>query len=135
MDMSTQDETERVAVRTYVPAYQREDWRERAEAAGMSTSEFVRSMVQAGVRDFDLGDQSARAPEPDVSGPDPGGNGLEDQVLEVLDQEGLCSWEELLATVTAGVEERLETTLQDLQADNRVTHSPREGGYRVVEDE
>lgn len=134
-NMSTDDETARVAVRTYVPAYQRDDWRKRAETAGMSTSEFVRSMVQAGVRDFDLGDQPAMPAEPDVSAPDPGGNGLEDQVLEVLRSEDLCTWEDLVSAVTADVEDRLESALQELQAANRVSHSPREGGYRVIEDE
>lgn len=46
-------DTERVSVRTYVPAYQRDAWDEHAERLDMSRSEFVRTMVQAGREFFD----------------------------------------------------------------------------------
>lgn len=133
--MGTEDGTERVAVRTYVPAYQRDEWAEHAEELGMSTSEFVRTMVQGGRRDFDLGFGDDTVGEPAVPDADPGDDSLEDRVLAVLEDEGHSSWEDLVAAVTEDVEDRLEAALADLQADNRVTHSPRAGGYRVLEDE
>ncbi len=134
-DMSAEEETERVAVRTYVPAYQREEWRERAESMDMSASEFVRTMVQAGVRDFDFDADGGNTVEPDAPPTDPGGNDLDDRVLDVLAEEGVCSWDELLAALTDDIEDRLEETIAELQSENAVVHSPREGGYRVVEDE
>ena len=45
-------DTSRVVVQTYVPAYQREEWDDHAEALDMNRSEFVRTMVQAGRRGF-----------------------------------------------------------------------------------
>lgn len=56
----SESDTDRVAVRTYVPAYQKERWREHAEELNMSQSEFVRSMVQAGRRGFGTEDVEVR---------------------------------------------------------------------------
>lgn len=134
-NMSAEDESERVTVRTYVPAYQREAWREHADELAMSTSEFLRTMVQAGIRDFDLGEEATVPVEPDRSTADPGGHDLEDRILAVLREEGHCSWDELVSALTEDIEDRLETTLEDLQNQNRVAHSARNGGYRVLEDE
>lgn len=118
------DDTDRVAVKTYVPRYQKEAWQAQAAALDMSQSEFVRSMVQAGRRGFDL--------EPGNSGSvdtTPGGEGLEDQVLGVLASEGPLEWGELVDELTDDFEDELEEVLQRLQAENRVQYSGREGGY------
>lgn len=40
--------SDREQVRTYVPPWQKEEWKEKAEEWNMSQSEFVRTMVQAG---------------------------------------------------------------------------------------
>ncbi len=122
--------TERTAVKTYVPAYQEELWAEHAEELGMSKSEFVRTMVQAGRKGFEGVD----------SGSDPQGseaeNGVafEDRVVSALEGE-TRSWDELLAALTDDVETRLDGALSDLQAENRVRYNGREGGYTLVDDE
>jgi hypothetical protein len=118
-----------VAVKTYVPPYQKERWREHADRLGMSQSEFVRTMVQAGRRDFEV-------PEPAESedGGGGGSSGLEPQVKEALDPKDGSSWDDLVAAVTGDVEDRLEETLETLQRRNVVQHSPRSGGYTLVED-
>lgn len=134
------DEDERVTVRTYVPAWQRERWREAAEERGMSQSEFVRTMVQAGRRGFRLGDSSAGPSNP-VEGNDrdvtPGGEartrGLEDRTLDLVEREGPLDWDELVEGLVGDFEGRLEDVLDELQAANRVKHSGRAGGY-VVDD-
>jgi hypothetical protein len=41
-------DTSRTVVQAYVPAYQRDNWDEHADQLGMSRSEFVKTMVQAG---------------------------------------------------------------------------------------
>lgn len=136
-------DTERVAVRTYLPAYQREEWDDHAEELGMSRSEFVKTMVQAGRRVFD-GEVAVAESESVGSGEettDPGSGpaervpagDLETQVLDALAADQHRSWEELLAAVTDDIEERLESTLQDLQAEGRVTYSGRNGGYTLDE--
>lgn len=127
------EDTERVAVRTYVPAYQREEWREEAEAMDMSQSEFVRTMVQAGRRDFEFDADDGTTEEPDIPDATPGVDDLKTRVLDHLREEGHCSWDELLAGVTDDIEDRLESTLEELQRENRVTYSGRHGGYTLDE--
>lgn len=134
-------EGERVSVQTYVTATQRERWREEADQLGMSQAEFVRTMVQAGRRGFDLGNgsadaaaQMATAPEGSPQRPTPGVDGLKDRVLEVLRREGVADWDVLLAGVTDDIEERLEEVLEELQAADRIRYNGRRGGYTVVED-
>ncbi|MFC4986542.1 MULTISPECIES: DUF5805 domain-containing protein [Saliphagus] len=124
--MSDSAEESRVAVKTRVPAYQKQQWVEHAEELDMSQSEFVRTMVQAGRKGFEPDHE-----EPRSGSPDPRGNGLETRVLELL-SEGPRSWEELLEAASGEIEERLDETLEDLQSRGRVRYSGRHGGYTVI---
>lgn len=132
-----EQDTTRAHVQTYVPAYQKEKWARDADELDMSLSEFVRSMVQAGRSDFspDIGEAvgatSDEAPADPSSGPDSGGEGLEDRVAEILAHGEFYDWDELVAALTDDVEDRLEATLQELQAENRVRYSGRNGGYTL----
>ncbi|SEQ24612.1 DUF5805 domain-containing protein [Natrinema salaciae] len=125
--MSDSADTSRTAVKTYVPAYQKAAWQDHADELDMSQSEFVRTMVQAGRQGFEPG-----SAEPDSTDPDPGGNGLETQVLELLSSD-TYSWEELLEAVSDDIESRLDETLEELQSTNRIRYSGRHGGYTTVE--
>jgi len=124
------EDSERVGVKTYVPQYQKEAWRAEAAELEMSQSEFIRSMVQAGRRGLDL--------DPVESGSGdatPGGEGLEDRVLDLLSSDGPLEWGEMVEELTAGFEDELEDTLQDLQAENSIQYSGRRGGYTVLGDD
>ena len=57
-----------------------------------------------------------------------------DRILDVLDESGVTDWEALLSAVTDDFEARLEEALRELQSEGHVRHSPREGGYTVVDD-
>ncbi|QSG14922.1 DUF5805 domain-containing protein [Halapricum desulfuricans] len=132
-----QVDTSRTVVKTYVPAYQKDEWREHADELDMSQSEFVRTMVQAGRRGF------PEQPTPDESketsteetttsdGTDTS-DGLEQRVESVLTAGEYYSWDELLAAITDNIEERLDETLADLQEENVVRYSGRNGGYTLV---
>ena len=123
-------DSDRVAVKTYVPRYQKEAWQAQAAEMDMSQSEFVRSMVQAGRRGFD--------PDPEGSGSEdaaPGGKGLEERVLDVLTSEGPLEWDELISELIDGFEDQLEEALKRLQNQNRVQYTGRHGGYTVNKDE
>ncbi|THE65025.1 hypothetical protein D8Y22_10495 [Salinadaptatus halalkaliphilus] len=126
--MSDSMNTSRKSVKTYVPAYQKEEWQNHADELDMSQSEFVRTMVQAGRKGFEPIDE-----EPDSTGSDPGGNALEDRVLELLSGDTF-SWDELLEAVSDDVESRLDETLEELQANDRIRYSGRDGGYTLVGD-
>ncbi|QPV62834.1 hypothetical protein I7X12_19265 [Halosimplex litoreum] len=137
-------DTSRTAVRTYVPAYQREEWDEHAEALGMSRSEFVRTMVQAGRRGFggettgsDGSDGTEVSADSDAngasSGADSEGSDLEDRVVDALRSDDYLSWDQLLEAVTDDIEAGLEDALQRLQAEGQITYSGRNGGYTIDE--
>ena len=125
--MSTEDGTERTAVKTYVPAYQKSAWEEHAAELDMSQSEFVRTMVQAGRRDFEL-----NAAEEEDSAGNPRGEPLEDRVLDILDREGVMDWDDLQSELTASIEDRLDETLNSLQNENRIRYDGRDGGYTIT---
>jgi len=120
-------ETERVAVKTYVPAYQKAEWEAHAAEMDMSQSEFVRTMVQSGRREFSLDPEETEDPDGN-----PGGQPLEDRVLGILRERGPQPWDDLRAAVTEEIEDRLDETLADLQDQNRVRYSGRDGGYTLA---
>lgn len=140
--MATQERTtNQTAVKTYVPADQRDAWDEHAEEMDMSRSEFVRTMVQAGRRGFDprgygsetADDGTAREAGGDRSPTDPdnatGADEFDERILELLDDAGCLSWSELFEALTDDVETRLDDALGRLQAENEIRHSGRDGGY------
>lgn len=139
--MSTErSNTERKTVMTYVPAYQKERWKEHADQLGMSQSEFLRTMVQAGRRNFEIPDlptgeeeetaQSANSQNSEESAQQ--GEEFRERVRAALSDSEYRSWDELLAALTNDIEDRLDTTLQDLQASNEVQYSGRHGGYTLA---
>jgi hypothetical protein len=132
-DMAAEnDDTARTAVKTYVPAYQRDTWDEHADELDMSRSEFVRSMVQAGRKGFDPRGSAAETGEDADTGTDADDSedtdAIEEEVLAHL-EDGPRSWDELFEAVAGDIETRLEDALEDLQESNRVRYSGREGGY------
>ncbi|AFK19387.1 hypothetical protein E6P09_11430 [Haloferax mediterranei ATCC 33500] len=144
------DEGDRATVQTYLPAHQKAIWKDHADRLGMSQSEFVRTMVQAGRADFEVpskGDETAVTPG--VEGGETGlqndhsnhthsprNNGrLEDRVIETLATDSHHSWDDLVSALTDDIEDRLESTLQELQSSGRVVYSGRHGGYTLAEDD
>jgi len=132
----------RVSVQTYVTPTQRDTWRTEAAELDMSNAEYVRTMVQAGRRSFDLSTPEGRSNtssgesiEHHSSGATPGVDGVKDRVLDVLRNSEFADWDTLLAGVTDDIEGRLEGTLEELQAEDRVRYSGRHGGYTVTDDE
>jgi hypothetical protein len=131
-------DTSRAVVRTYVPAYQRDEWDDHAEDLDMSRSEFVRTMVQAGRRGFEGVDtqpvsdrREARTEVPDRAAEEP--VDMRSAVEETLSASGFTDWEELRDAVVGDIETRLEEVLQELQSENTVRYSGRNGGYTLDE--
>jgi hypothetical protein len=93
----------------------------------MSRSEFVKTMVQAGRREFGEGVD-------DPEGTDESNDAdLRDRVLDELRESDASDWEELLSGITGDIEARLDDTLQELQDAGRIRYSGRDGGYVLVE--
>ncbi|MFB6122874.1 MAG: DUF5805 domain-containing protein [Haloferacaceae archaeon] len=133
--MDTEDDdvdTSRTAVKTYVPAYQKDRWRDHADRLDMSQSEFVRTMVQAGRRKFDVPGTAETATN---QSSEDDGDAFERRVRAALSEGDHRSWDELVERLTGNIEDRLESTLQDLQAANDVQYSGRHDGYTLVSDE
>ncbi|MDS0298942.1 DUF5805 domain-containing protein [Halogeometricum sp. S1BR25-6] len=116
---------------TYIPAYQKDEWKRHAERLGMSQSEFVRTMVQAGRSDFEVPERDGESEE-GGSEEETGESEFEERVLDALSAADHRSWDELLTALTDDIEDRLDETLQDLQATNRVQYSGRHGGYSLA---
>lgn len=129
---SDRADAERTTVQTYVPAYQKERWKTHAERLGMSQSEFLRTMVQAGRRDFEVPERAGREDAPDDVNAGSDESEFETRVIEALSAAEHRSWDELLETLTDDIEDRLDETLQDLQAANRVQYSGRHDGYALA---
>ena len=123
---------DRRSVKTYVPAEQKSRWQDHADELGMSQSEFVRTMVQAGRRGFSTPESDSPA-EPEPEGSNPGGDTLERQVAVTL-SEGPLSWDELVEAVVGDFETELENALDTLQDRNRVRYNGRKGGYTLVDE-
>jgi hypothetical protein len=115
---------DRAVMKTYVPPDQKTEWQEHADRLDMSQSEFLRTMVQAGRRGF-LEDREEGGSE----GVNPGGDALEDRVLDVLSRDDVVSWDELVAELSGDFEDRLDETVQSLADDGHIRFAPREGGY------
>lgn len=122
-------DTSRTAVKTYVPAYQKRIWTEHADELGMSQSEFLSTMVQAGRRGFEPTSES-NTTSSDTTTTD--SSDLEGRIEAVLADSGPLSWDELVTELTDDIEERLDDALQDLQSENRVSYSGRSGGYTLT---
>ena len=129
--MAADKETDRARVVTYVPTQQKTEWQEHATELDMSQAEFVRTMVQAGRKEFTL--DSATAVQGGSDGVDPRGDDLETRVLDSLESNGSLSWEQLVETLSTNFEERLEACLEELQANNQIRYSGPNGGYTRVE--
>jgi hypothetical protein len=123
---------DRRSVKTYVPADQKTRWQRHADELGMSQSEFVRTMVQAGRRGFTLPEED-NLEEPRSEGSDPRGHDLETRIESAI-AEGHSSWDDLVNAVFDDFEDRLEETLDSLQERDRVRYSGREGGYTLVDE-
>ena len=124
-------EDDRVAVKTYVPAYQKTRWREHADQLGMSQSEFLRTMVQAGRRGFDLAEKSE---DGGSDATNPGGDVLESRIRDLLESEGTLDWDELREELAVDLEDRMDEALSGLQDRNQVKYSGRDGGYTLTEE-
>lgn len=130
--MPAEESTDQVRVITYIPAEQKSTWKSHAEELGMSQAEFVRTMVQAGRKEFTL--KSQNNVEPDSPDTDPGGDDLETGVLNALKLNGPLSWDELCNQLSNDFEDRLETCLESLQQQNQIQYSGRAGGYTAIDE-
>lgn len=130
----TDEATDRVSVTTYVPRYQKETWLDHADSLGMNQSEYLATMVQAGRREFGPNGNGATTEANNAESTSVEGTDLEERIVDILANEGHADWDELLAAVTGRIEDRLESTLDELQSEDRIRYSGRDGGYTLVED-
>lgn len=127
-------DSKQVQVKTRIPPWQKEQWQEHADQLGMSQSEFIRTMVQAGRRELGLGEEDGTIEEGDAAGSNPRGRDLEVRVEAALSQQGPLGWDELVETVVDNVEQQVEDALDELQSSNQVRYSGRNGGYEIVDE-
>ena len=121
--MQDNDQTERKTVKTYVPEYQKENWRTHANELDMSMSEFVRCMVQAG-RNKSMDSLENGADHVST----PGGNGVNDRILDVLETEDPTSFDGIVQSLTRRLESNVEQSLEHLRDEGAISQHTR-GGF------
>lgn len=120
--MSTSDAKSRVAVKTYVPAEQKQIWEDHAGEMNMTMSEFIRTMVQSGRSPFTV--------EPtQTSDANPRGDDLETAIHDIL-QTGPATFDDLSEQIIGNLEEQLDRTLMEM---DHVVVSGRTGEYRLID--
>ncbi|WP_306058093.1 DUF5805 domain-containing protein [Natronococcus wangiae] len=124
-------DNERTTVQTYVPRYQKQVWSDHADELDMSQSEFVRTMVQAGRQDFDVPSLTSHSDENSETSTED----LEERILDVLNQEAVLDWDDLIERLVADIEDDVDAALGRLQDENLVRYSGRDGGYIRTDNE
>lgn len=124
------EETEWVSMKVHVPRWQKDEWVAHADQFDMTQSEFLRSMVQAGRLSFG----ESRTDEHGSPDATPGDNGLEERVLDVLQESGYLTWDDLLSELMNDMEKQLTEALDTHQENNRIQYSGRNGGYTIAGD-
>lgn len=134
MEPETSNNT-RVTINTYVPEYQRDLWKQHAGLLDMNLSEFVRVMVQAGRRDFDIGTKNnENILKVNFDDKTPGVSGIKIQLLNFLQNDECLGWDKLVQKLTVALEDELELALTQLQEENLIGYSGRLGGYTLLQD-
>lgn len=123
-------DTQDAAVKTYVTQAEKAEWKAQADQLDMSLAEYVRSMVNAGNRNFDLQPIATRSEDAN-----PRGQPIETRVLQTIRVTDYPSWSELEESFPEIDGERLSEVLQSLQAENRIEHDGPNGGYTLIDDE
>lgn len=125
--MSDSTSTERKTVKTYVPNFQKQEWKNQAHESDMTLSEFVRVMVQSGRNAYFVDRQES--PRPDVT---PGGNGLKTRILDILQSNGPKTFDELVDAISSNIETDVEHALNELQSEQQLEHTIR-GKWSILE--
>lgn len=83
----------------------------------VTRAEYMRTMIQAGRRNFGLAEPQDTAESDGID--------VEERVIEALEQHGELSWDELLEIAVGDVEEEVESTINTLEENDQVQVSLR----------
>lgn len=125
--MATDDRT---SARVYLSQAEKTDWEAHADELDMSLAEFIRTMVNAGRREFDL--------EPVEIGShttNPWGETLEKEVQELLEERGPATVADIHDDLDDVPDDRIDEHLQTLQDHGRIEHIGPGKGYALTADE
>lgn len=97
-----------------------EKWDEEAEELGMSRSEYIRSMVNAGRRQI-----SQLDPQNDQDN-----RSLREEVLSEIPEDEVRDVDEIVQTVVGPIEEKITSQiLPNLDENGEIRFNPQKGGY------
>lgn len=113
------------SVKTYVPAYQKAEWKNHANELDMSLSEFVRTMVQGGRRTFE--EDPLHGDDTDAT---PGVKPLETAILDSLTESTSKSFDEIVSDVSGDLEAEIESIIENLRENGTITQTVR-GELRI----
>ncbi len=120
--------TDKKKLNTTVPRYQLELYDEEAEQMGFSSrSEFIRSMINAGRRDFGL-DSGGTTGEDGVPQ-----RSLEQRVVRLIEEADGLTEQEVVDALTENTEKRVTEILNDLNDEGVIDYDVRQSGFVMEE--
>ncbi|MBB6645220.1 DUF5805 domain-containing protein [Halobellus ruber] len=136
-------DTSRATITVYAPVYQRDKWDEEAEELGLSRSEYLKMMIQAGRKHFDPDNGQkkltsiggAETPIPDSDHPSNKFSEdicLESQILEAISRGDYLTWNEIVDTVVDDIERYIDKELDDLRDSNQIRYDGQRGGFTDI---
>jgi hypothetical protein len=139
-DDESELDTSRASVVVYTPAYQRDEWDKEAEELGMSRSEYLRMIIQAGRKHFNHNKGQERltsmgkpeTPIPDSEHPSNTFSddiSLKTQILESISTEEYLTWNEIVDIVVDDIERYIDKTLDELRESNQIKYDGQKGGF------
>ncbi len=111
-------DSEKVNIGFEVPKRERAQWQDHADELNMSYSEYYRSMIRAGQREFGLADET---PTDDTQNDD-----LEARIRDQLSPDQPVQFDDLVDAIVGDLEDEIEDVLMNL---DEATYRPRSGGY------
>lgn len=107
----------RKRVRTSAPSEQIDQWEEEADEMNVTRAEYMRLMIQAGRRQFPICDTENTESE---------GINVENRVLDALEKHGELTWDDLVDEAVGDVEDKVESTIEELDDQGKVSISLRD---------
>lgn len=128
--MTTTDTNDQstVTVQCTVSEYQRSEWQAHANELGMSLSEFIRCMTQAGRNGFTDRDHESTSSSTNNSDAEQRSEAtITIDLVDIIREQGPTRWDTLMSVIETQVDEAMNS----LQSTGTVLHSGKEGGYIV----
>lgn len=118
--------TNKKVVKTQIPAYQKQDWKDHAQELDMTLSEYLRCMVQRGRTAYAMDNLEDASKDTN-----PRGNNAKDRLLDILQVDTPVRFEQIIESYATNIEIEVEDALIELADEERIHQTPRGGWIKI----